>query len=215
MSLLNLSNLSSTLEVRSVLHFLVSCDRSTNNVGNTTLLLVTDLLCLSHITGVDSLLYADDELAERALTESGTKSEETLDRKSDYSKEQCDDHRNDDTTFVNCTEEASVLNCVCRVSTYEVVRVSKYELEETYCEDETYNDNPNCVSNALESRRLFLRTHFSLCICHNFKKEFNKLLIIEMYFRYLMLNSGFPLFIDCDLLVFCQFGAAKITNNGK
>ena len=30
-----------------------------------------------------------------------------------------------------------------------------------------------------------------------------------------MLNSGFPIFIDCDLLVFCQFGVAKITNNGK
>jgi adenylosuccinate synthase len=76
---------------------------------------------------------------------------EALDRESDYREEKSDDHRNDNTTFVDCTHEVTVLNRLCRITVYEVLRCTKDVLEEKHCEYKTYKDDKERIFNTLES----------------------------------------------------------------
>lgn len=149
MSLLNLSDLLALLNASSLLHLLISIQRSVNYVSYSTLHLVAELVSLSEIASLDSYLNLSSELSERHLTESRTEGEETLNTECDNGEQQSEDYRYYDTTFVDCTEQVSGLTAV--VSTMEVSSVTEESLVESYGQTEANNDDPNCISNSLKA----------------------------------------------------------------
>ena len=66
-----------------------------------------------------------------------------------------------------------------------MVAVAEEVLEETYCEDEAYNDDPKRCFYSLEALR-FLRAGCLLCSCHNFF-VLNFLVINELSYKKIIL----------------------------
>ena len=170
MSLLDLSDLLSLLHTRSSFHLLVSLQRSANNVSDSTTLIVAKLLSLGEVAFLQSLLDVSNELGELTLTESGAESESALNAECDSGKQQSDNHRHNDTTFVDSTKHVSRL--VSGVILLEVSGVTEHEHVETYCCDETENNNPDCGLDTLEALRFLRGCGFSLCSCHNLNFNF-------------------------------------------
>ena len=170
MSLLNLSNLLSFSEVCvcAMLHVSISIQRRFNNICYRTLLLIAELVSLCKVISVKSCLNVCYEFRESTLTESGLKSQPTLDRHCENGQQQCVNNRNDDTTFEDSTPN------VCRVfvSTWilEVHVICEPCVEQCECNDSAYDDDPECASYSCEALRLFLWGCFLLCSCHNLMK---------------------------------------------
>ena len=143
-------------------------------------MLVAKLESLVEVIVLQGCLDVQSELGQRTLTESSAESQDTLDRECDDSQQQCVNQRYDNTTLVDCSPNVTILYCASRVVINEVSRHAEEELEEAYCNDEAYNDDPECVSNTSEALRLFLRGYFLLlCSCHNFLKF--KILVINKF----------------------------------
>ena len=99
MSLLDLGDLLCLLDTSCVLHFLVSVQRSGNNVGHRTLLCVAELLCFCEVIGIESSLDVGNEFGKSTLTESGAEGQPALDRHGEHGEQQGVDDRHDDTTL--------------------------------------------------------------------------------------------------------------------
>ncbi len=164
MSLLDLSDLGSILQSVITPNGLIQVDRSHNDVADSTLHLVAEILCLSEVLSLDGSLYLSGELGQIHLTRSGTDSEEALDTEADNGEEKGKDKTYHETSLIHCTKKVSRMTAA--VATDEVIGVTHNEIPYTItCESANYEDNP-CSFNTLEA--LFFSWGCSLCCCcHN------------------------------------------------
>ncbi len=167
MSLLNLSDLLSHLHLsgRSILS-LISVDGCQHNISHRATHLVASALSLCPLLLLDKLLHVSNKLHQRSLAECGAKSKITLYGKADNSQQQCVDNRHNVTTFVDSTHKVTVEHCTCRIVVDKVFRSTKDVLEDKYSCYETYYNNPECISDALEALFL-LRAGVLNFSCHN------------------------------------------------
>ena len=138
-----------------VFHFRIFLQSCAYYVGNRTTLLVAQSLSLSHVVVSQSYLDVGNELSQRAMTESGTDSEETLDRQSNNCEQQGLDHRHDDTAFIDGSQEVSGQRVIVRVVVHKVGGVTQHLSVNQNGYDKAANDYDPRRLNASEAYVLF------------------------------------------------------------